>query len=236
MSGLGFNKIAGAVLGTGLAVIGLNELSSGMFEPVMAKKMGYLVEVKDDSAGGKPEVDLPPDWGTALPMADVKAGQDLFAKCAACHKPTDENNTGPGLNGIVGRTPAAHPGFAYSDAMKTFAGTTKAWDYDHIYEFIKKPQAYLSGTKMTFVGLKASQDRINVIAYLHTLGSSFPIPAPDAARAAAIAAAASGGAAPAAGAAPTAGAAAGAPATAAPADAAAPAPPPAAAPAGSAKT
>jgi cytochrome c len=220
MSGLGFNKIAGAVLGTGLAVIGLNELSSGMFEPVMAKKMGYLVEVKDDSAGAKPEVDLPPDWGTILATADVKAGQDTFAKCSACHKPTDENNTGPGLNGVLGRAPASHPGFAYSDAMKAFAGTAPVWDYDHVYQFIKKPQAYISGTKMTFAGLKNPQDRINVIAYLHTLGSNLPIPKPDPARAAAIEAAKSGGAAPAAGAAP-----AGA-APAAPAGAAGPVPSP----------
>src|SRR5262249_30986869 len=155
----------------------------GMFEPAIAKKMGYFVEVKDDSAGDKPVVDLPPDWGTALPAADVKAGQDIFAKCSACHKPTDENNTGPGLNGVVGRAPASHPGFAYSDAMKAFAGTTPVWDYDHIYQFIKKPQLYISGTKMTFVGLKAPQDRINVIAYLHTLGSNLPIPKPDPARA-----------------------------------------------------
>jgi cytochrome c len=202
MSGLGFNKVAGALLATGLAVIGLNELSSGLFEPVQAKKPGYLVEVKDDSAGAVEKPDLPPDWGTVLPMADVKAGEDTFAKCAACHKPTDENNTGPGLLGVEGRKPASHAGFAYSDAMKMDA-TWPVWDYDHLYDFLKGPQKYIPGTKMTFVGLKgqtSTQDRINVIAYLHTLGSTLPIPKPDPSRAAVAA----GAAAPAAGAAPAA--------------------------------
>ena len=60
--------------------------------------------------------------------------------------------------------------------------------------------AYIDGTKMSFIGLKQSQDRINVIAYLHTLGSNLPIPAPKPA----AAPAASTAAAPAAGAAPAA--------------------------------
>jgi cytochrome c len=64
------------------------------------------------------------------------------------------------------------------------------WDFQHIYEFIKGPQAYIDGTKMTYQGLKSPQDRINVIAYLHTLGSNLPVPAPNPKAAAAPAAAA----------------------------------------------
>jgi cytochrome c len=57
---------------------------------------------------------------------------------------------------------------------------------------------------MSFVGLKKTEDRINMIAYLHSLGSSLPIPAPKpavaapAAEAAAPAAPAASAAAPAA--------------------------------------
>jgi cytochrome c len=85
--------------------------------------------------------------------------------------------------------------------MKAFAAKQPIWDYEHIYEFIKGPQAYVNGTKMTFVGLKQPQDRINVIAYLHGQGSTLPIPAPNPAAAAPAAAPAAPGAAPAAGAA-----------------------------------
>jgi len=229
MSDLSFNKVAGAVLATGLAIVGLRELSSGVFSQEKVEKPGYAVEVVDESAGGAAVADVPPDWGTVLPTADVKAGEAVFAKCKSCHNADNggANGTGPNLWAVVGRAPGSHPGFAYSDGMKAFAAKQPAWDYEHIYEFTKNPQKYISGTKMTFVGLKQQQDRINLIAYLHSKGSSLPIPAPNPAAAAPAAAPAEGAAAPAApGAAPAAPAAAGAtPAPAAPAADAAKAPP-----------
>ena len=86
--------------------------------------------------------------------------------------------TGPNLYGVLGRQPGTHPGFAYSDGMKAFGAKQPIWDFEHVNEFITAPQKYIDGTKMTFVGLKQRQDRINVLAYLHTLGSNLPIPAP----------------------------------------------------------
>jgi cytochrome c len=80
---------------------------------------------------------------------------------------------------VEGRKPGSHPGFSYSSAMTAFGAAHPAWDYELIYEFIKGPQADIAGTKMTYQGLKSPQDRINVIAYLHTLGSNLPIPAPN---------------------------------------------------------
>jgi cytochrome c len=205
MSDLTFNKVAGAVLATGLAIVGLSELSSGYFSQEMPAKPGYAVEVAAEASGeGAAAPDVPPDWGTVLPKADVAAGQAVFAKCQSCHSLT-ANGTGPDLMGVVGRKPGSEAGFSYSPAMEAFAAKQPIWDYEHIYEFIKNPQAYISGTKMTFVGLKKPEDRINVIAYLHTQGSTLPIPAPNPAAAAKAAAPAAG--APAAGA-PAAGAAA----------------------------
>jgi len=203
MSDLTFNKIAGAVLATGLAIVGLGQLSSGMFSHEAPAKPGFAVEVAaDTSEGGAAAADTPPDWGTVLPKADVAAGEAVFAKCQSCHSLT-ANGTGPNLTGVEGRKPGTEPGFAYSPAMQAFGAKQPIWDYEHIYEFIKNPQAYVSGTKMTFVGLKKPEDRINVIAFLHTKGSSLPIPAPNPAAAAAAAPATgpTGGAAPAAGAA-----------------------------------
>jgi cytochrome c len=106
--------------------------------------------------------------------------------------PAGANNIGPGLYGVVGRKPGTHPGFAYSPAMVAFGAKTGVWDYQHIYDFIGGPQKDVDGTKMTFVGMKNSQDRINVIAYMHTLGSSLPIPAPNPVAPAAKAGAAAG--------------------------------------------
>ena len=190
MSDLSFNKVAGAVLATSLAILGLRELSGGIFNDEKPAKAGYAVEVAAEGGGeGAEAADVPPDWGTVLPKADVAAGQAVFAKCQSCHSLT-ANGTGPDLMGVEGRHPASEPGFSYSDGMKAFGAKQPVWDYDHLYEFLKGPQAYVNGTKMTFVGLKKPEDRINLIAYLHTQGSSLPIPAPKPAAAAAAPAAA----------------------------------------------
>lgn len=184
MSDLTFNKVAGAVLATGLAIFGLRELSSGIFSDEKVEKPGYAVEVAADTGGGEAAAaDVPPDWGTVLPKADVAAGEAVFAKCQSCHSLT-ANGTGPNLTGVVGRKPGSEAGFSYSPAIEAFAAKQPIWDYEHVYEFVKNPQAYISGTKMTFVGLKKPEDRINVIAYLHTKGSTLPIPAPKPAAAA----------------------------------------------------
>jgi cytochrome c len=187
MSDLTFNKVAGAVLAAGLAILGLRELSGGIFNDEKPAKPGYAVEVAEEAAGGgAAAADVPPDWGTVLPKADVAAGEATFAKCMSCHSFT-ANGTGPDLQGVVGRKPASEAGFSYSPAMQAFAGKQPIWDYEHIYEFVKNPQAYIPGTKMTFVGLKKPEDRINLIAFLHTKGSTLPIPAPNPAAAAAAA-------------------------------------------------
>jgi cytochrome c len=115
-------------------------------------------------------------------------------KCQSCHnlEKGGPNLTGPNLYGVLGRQPGTHAGFAYSPAMIAFGMKQATWDYDHINQFLSGPQAYISGTKMSFVGLKKQDDRTNVIAYLRTLNDSPPpIPAPNPAAAAAPAAAAS---------------------------------------------
>ncbi|MFZ5719891.1 MAG: c-type cytochrome [Pseudomonadota bacterium] len=184
MSDLTFNKIAGAVLATGLAIVGLRELSAGVFAPETPEKAGYAVEVAEEAGGGAAQAELPPDWGTVLPAANVSAGEASFAKCKSCHT-IDQggaNGTGPNLFGVVGATPAAHAGFAYSPAMQAFAGEHPVWTYDQLNEFIAAPQKHISGTKMTFVGIKKTEERVNLIAYLSAQGGKLPVPPPDPAR------------------------------------------------------
>jgi cytochrome c len=186
MSDLTFNKIAGAVLATGLAIVGLQQLTAGVFTPEKPEKPGYAVEVAEATSGGAAAAEAPIDWGTVLPTADVAKGEAVFAKCHSCHN-IDQggpNGTGPNLWGVVGRKPGSHAGFAYSAAMEQFGAQQPVWDYEHISEFIKAPQKHMPGTKMTFVGLKKPEDRINVIAFLRDHGGTLPIPAPNPAAAA----------------------------------------------------
>lgn len=219
MSDLTFNKIAGGVLLTGLIIFGLKEASDIVFAKHELEKPGYEIAVAEEAGAGGAAAEVAPDWGSVLTPANVTAGQAVSAKCASCHNFTPENHTGPGLFGVVGRKPGTHPGFAYSSAMVEYGNKNPVWDYDKLDTFLKAPGKDVSGTKMTFVGLKKQEDRIAIIAYLHSLGSSLPIPAPKPAGAAPAPAA---GEAPAAGAAAS-GAAPAAPGAPAPAGAGAPA-------------
>jgi cytochrome c len=208
MSNLTFNKIAGAGLATALAIVGLREVTTGLFTVEAPEKPGYLIEATVEGGGEAAAADVLPDFGSVLPVADVKAGEAVFAKCVSCHTIANggANGTGPNLWGVVGAKPGVHAGFAYSAAMTEFAAKQPVWDDLHLYEFLKAPQKYIAGTKMSFVGLKKSEDRVNLIAYLRAQGGKLPMPAPNPAAAApADAAASAAGADPAAaGAAPAA--------------------------------
>jgi cytochrome c len=191
MDELTTNKILGAILAAALLTVGLGVVVPEFFPIIPPAKPGDAVAIPADiagaAAGPAAEVaETPPDWGTVLPTADVAAGQAATAVCQACHNfsAAGTNVIGPGLYGVLGRKPGSHPGFAYSQAMTDFGQKQPIWDYEHIFEFIKGPQAYISGTKMSYAGMKDPQTRINIIAYLHTLGSSLPIPKPNPAAAA----------------------------------------------------
>ncbi len=192
MADLTFNKIAGATLATGLLIFGLQQLTRILFEEPPLAKPGYAIAVAAEAGGGGEAADVIPDWGTVLPKADIAHGQTVTSKCASCHQfdPADTPNIGPGLFGVVGRPPGSQAKYtSYDSAMQDFAKTHTAWTYDLLYQFLKNPQGFMPGTKMTFVGLKDPKDRVDVIAYLRSNGSpNFPIPAPAPAKAAAPAA------------------------------------------------
>ncbi len=183
MSDLTGNKIFGAGLATALVIAGLAIITPKFLEHAPPAKPGDLIAVPVEAAGGGEvaEVDTPPDWGSVLPVADIAAGEAKTAVCRSCHMfdAGGTNNIGPGLYGVVGRKPGSHPGFSYSAGMTAFSATQPVWTYQQIYKFLQGPQADVVGTKMTYQGMKARQDRINVIAYLHSLGSSLPVPAPN---------------------------------------------------------
>jgi cytochrome c len=197
---LAFNKIAGAVLATGLVIFGLQNLTAELFKQSPPTKPGYAIAVQETAGEGATAADVPPDWGTALPAADVAHGQTLTAKCASCHQfdPADTPNIGPGLFGVVGRPPGSQAKYTtYDSAMTDFAKTNTAWTYDLLYKFLKAPGQFMPGTKMTFVGLPEAKDRIDLIAYLRSDGSTgYPIPAPAPAKPAPAAAGATNATAP----------------------------------------
>ncbi|MBU1345868.1 MAG: cytochrome c family protein [Alphaproteobacteria bacterium] len=186
MSGdLKLNKIFGAGLGTVFVILMVQQISGAVYATHAPEKMGYFVDAPEEAAAGAPEAVLPPDWGTVLPAADIAAGQAAFARCQACHNIAagGADGIGPNLFGVVGGPVMHRAGFAYSDAMAAHKAEAPTWGYDELDQFITAPARYVSGTKMSFAGLRDTPTRINLIAYLRSQGSEgFAIPAPDPSR------------------------------------------------------
>jgi cytochrome c len=187
MDSFEWNKVLGAVLGTIMFVLVVRIATEAIFEPVQPAKPGYVVEgVQEASSSGTPAApteETLPDFGTVLPKADAAAGKEISTRCEQCHDLSKggPNKIGPDLWGVLGRARATHPGFSYSSAM---AADHKAWGFDTLFRFLRLPQAYVPGTKMTFAGLKSPTDRINLLAYLRTQEDTplaIPAPAPAAA-------------------------------------------------------
>ena len=102
--------------------------------------------------------------GTTV-AADIKAGEQVFKKCKACHyADREKHKTGPHLVNIIGRTAGSLEDYKkYSKAMKA---SGIVWDETTLADYLRAPKKYIQGTKMAFVGLKKDADIENVIAYL----------------------------------------------------------------------
>ncbi len=107
--------------------------------------------------------------GTAFAEGDAAKGKKVFKKCKTCHSfDPGKKKIGPHLKGIIGRKAGSVEGYKYSKAMKA---ADIVWDEANLDAFLKKPKAFLKGTKMTFAGLKKESQRQDVIAYLKEAGN-----------------------------------------------------------------
>jgi len=108
------------------------------------------------------ESDQPPATDAVV---SVERGQTLFMQCRACHSLNEggANKVGPNLFGIFGRKVGLTPGFAYSDAL---ANSDVVWTEEAMGEWLARPSQFLPGNRMIFFGIKDSQDRASLIAYL----------------------------------------------------------------------
>lgn len=165
------NKIAGAVLGTLMLTVGLGIVAEEIFKPEKPEKAGYeLADAAPVAAAGAPAADTDPPLKDVMAKASVEKGAAIFKKCAACH--TDDqsgkNGVGPNLYGVIGGPKGHKSDFAYSDAIKSRHDKGESWTPDDFYHFIKAPQAFAKGTKMSFAGLPKPQDRADILAYLNS--------------------------------------------------------------------
>lgn len=161
-----FTKVLGALCGS-LLVFLLGAWAAEVLYHDSHGKDGQQAYVIDTGADEAPaEAEEAVDFDTLMAAADPGAGERLWRQCSACHAlEAGRNGTGPYLHGVVGRDKGAVDGFRYSNAMTSAEGD---WSLENLYAFIEAPSRYLPGTSMAYAGMRRSQDRANLVAYIAT--------------------------------------------------------------------
>ena len=179
------NKVIGAVLGTVLFILAIKMIVMPVvFYVPPPSKPGYVVQGVEEAtntstAAQAPAQEAVPDFGTVLPKADMAAGQQVAQRCAQCHdwSKGGPDKIGPNLWSVIDRARGSKPGYAYSSAMSS---AHDPWTFEKLFVYLKSPASLVPGTKMAFAGLRSTQDRINLLAYLRTQSDSpVPIPPPS---------------------------------------------------------
>lgn len=100
---------------------------------------------------------------------DSEAGKDVYKKCATCHQIGDgaKNRVGPHLDGVVGRVAGSLDDYKrYSKGIIAAGQDGLVWDNDALDSYLEDPKSFISGTRMSFRGVKDAQERKDLIAYL----------------------------------------------------------------------
>ena len=101
---------------------------------------------------------------TALAQGDALRGEELYVECAACHTfDNDEEELGPGLQGLFGREAGSLENYFYSPVLSE---SRVIWNADTLNAFIADPQAAIPLNRMPYSGMPDPQDRADLIEYL----------------------------------------------------------------------
>ena len=170
------NKIIAAVLVVFLVVFGIGKFSDIIFHVEKPKTSAYKIEVSTATTTQTSNTEQSVDISALLAMGDVDHGKNVFKKCSACHSVNKggKNKIGPALYNVLGRNVAALGNYKYSKALTAYG---KSWTFEEMNGFLKKPQAYIKGTKMSFTGLKKEKDRASIILFMNQ-NSDNPLPLP----------------------------------------------------------
>ena len=171
-------KVSTAVLVSGIAFFLSGLIGATIIHPERPHKTA--IEIK----GGEAETAAPAADAKLTPIepllasADPALGEATFKKlCTSCHTPAEggKAGVGPNLYGVVGAKHGHQDGFNYTAGLKEKAGP---WTFEELNEWLKKPTAYVKGTRMAFAGINNDKSRAEVIAYLRSL-SHTPVPLPE---------------------------------------------------------
>jgi cytochrome c len=92
-------------------------------------------------------------------------GERVFnQQCKTCHALEEGPSiTGPTLHGMFGRKAGTATEFEFSEAM---IKSEIVWDDTTLADYLRDPQAKVSGTKMVFNGVKQAGQLADLVAYL----------------------------------------------------------------------
>tara|TARA_B100000965_G_C19581658_1_gene753841 strand:+ start:528 stop:1073 length:546 start_codon:yes stop_codon:yes gene_type:complete len=181
MDSFEINKIVASILLIALLFIGIGKISDLIFHVDKPETDGYKVELPESTtttqvSEAKTETIDKVDIASLLALGDIGHGEKVFKKCSACHvvEKGGANKIGPALYGVLGRKVAAKGDYKYSQALTDYS---KEWTFEEMNGYLKKPQTWIKGTKMSFAGLRKEKDRASVILYLNQYSDN-PLPLP----------------------------------------------------------
>ncbi len=172
--GFKYNFWGAALLFSLLVFAVLDSTWNRVFISHVQKNKGMHVDVEKIDAGSHSSgtKDEKIDINQLLSKANIDNGQKaVMQKCHICHsfKNGGPNKVGPNLYGIVGNKRAHMSTYQYSKAMKNAGGT---WSVENLFHFLHKPQKAISGTKMSFAGIRKQSVIADVISFLNKNSSS----------------------------------------------------------------
>ena len=176
MDSFEINKIVTAILVVFLVIFGIGKISDIVFHVEKPNTSAYKVEVLAASSNQDSNAGEIVDIAALLAMGDLDHAKKVWKKCSACHsiKKGGKNKIGPALYSVLGRNVAALENYKYSKALVAYG---KIWTLEEMNGFLKKPQAYIKGTKMAFAGLKKDEDRASILLFMNQ-NSDNPLPLP----------------------------------------------------------
>ena len=173
------NKIIVSIIFALILVLGINKITNVIFYVEKPEKSAYQI-ASVTTANGTTNAETSSenmDSGNIIALftsTSAADGAKVFKKCTSCHSIAQGsgNKIGPALWGVLGRQAGSILDYKYSKAM---AANGKAWSFDEMNGFLKKPKDWIKGTKMSFMGLKNAKERAAVILYINK-NSDNPLP------------------------------------------------------------
>ena len=107
-------------------------------------------------------------------VGDAENGAKLWKKCKSCHMVGKDarNRMGTHLNELFGRKAAGLEGYNYSKPMKRAGADGLMWTTEKLDFFLEKPKSLVTGTRMSFRGVKDPKERADLIAFLRTYSAN----------------------------------------------------------------